>query len=100
MKYGEVTIYDRCGRVIATSRNLRGILDRARKLQRQGTTTLVPISGMANVNAGAEGILMVIFPDQSFTFTRFVSNVVMRKWSKDRIIHGRGKFVLLLDTDL
>lgn len=89
--YGRCVIHDSDGNPIARSRNLRGILDRARKLQAMGATKLYAkrLHGLS----GNEGTLIARFPDGSWCITGFVSFGVLEHWINLRIIHGRGKFI-------
>lgn len=73
------------GKVVCATRNLRGILEYARR-QRIGRQTL-----LAQVGADAK-TLRVAFPDEATCVTEFASAAVLEKWIADRVKHGRGKF--------
>lgn len=86
-----VTIHDFDGNPIARSRNLRGIMDRARALRGMGVTKLSAkrLHGLS----GNEGTLIAHFPDGSWAITNFASFTTLTRWIADRVTHGRGKFI-------
>lgn len=76
-----VTIHLKDGR-IRTSRNLRGIMDHARRCN--GATKLRQDCRTLHVN----------FPDGAFCYTTFADSNVLIGWIVDRVRYGRGKFEL------
>lgn len=89
-EYGTCIIYNLdADKIVARSKNLRGILDRARKLQADGATTL----SAKRLLSGDEGHLIARFPDGSWCITGFSSLRVLEHWINLRITHGKGKFI-------
>lgn len=86
-----ITIRDFDGNPIARSKNLRGIMDRARKLQHLGVTKLAAkrLHGLT----GNEGTLIVHFPDGSWVIAGFASFSVLTAWVARRVACGKGKFI-------
>ena len=66
------------GNVVSTSRNLRGILDYARK----HPARLFSI----------EKCLYVTFDNKALSRVEFADKTVLTAWIADRIKYGRGKF--------
>lgn len=91
MTYGQCIIHDFNGNIIARSKNLRGVTDRARKLQHLGPTKLTP-KRLHGIN-GTEGTLIVNFPDESWCVVQFVSFAVLALWVKQRVHFGTRKFI-------
>lgn len=86
-----IAIRDFDGNPVARSKNLRGIMDRARKLQHLGVTKLA--AKRLRWLTGKEGTLIVQFPDGSWVITHFASFKVLTQWINDRVTHGKGKFI-------
>ena len=74
-----VTIFSKECKVIGTSRNLRGILERTRKLGPKGLKVTV---GYAMVGGGCT--VSCTWADDSFTNVFFASKAVAAEWVKRR----------------
>ena len=86
-----IEIYSREGKVIHRSRNLRGILDHARKVGIQSAT--------GELLAHGRGRLLVRFGDGSAAEAQFASFTVLerwlhsrRSWAGVRRINGAARF--------
>ncbi len=68
--------------VVHQGKNLRVILDHARRFKVGGTSIW------------RDGYyLRVSFPDGTYCTTAFQDQTVLRDWIADRVKHGRGRFI-------
>lgn len=85
---GKTTVMSHTGKVLARSKNLRGVTDYARKLRVLGPTHLQAMDCTDGM-----GILIASYPDGASSATLFASFAVCKHWLAQRVRCGQGRFV-------